>query len=159
MKREKKTIEKKGFHFDDYIESEIIEKKTNFNTIKVSLNRVTFLSFIFLSLILICSIKIIYLSLSKEKNFQVHNIKKDFLKKKTFEMKVIQITQNFLVNKKKMQKQIIMKEKNLILRRVKKDLKIEVDLNHLNLKNIIEVEINYFFSFLFFVFFSLLKTV
>ena len=63
MKREKKTIEKKGFYFDDYIESEIIEKKTNFNTIKVSLNRVTFLSFIFLSLILICSIKIIYLSL------------------------------------------------------------------------------------------------
>ena len=47
MKREKKTIEKKGFYFEDYIESEIIEKKTNFNTIKVSLNRVTFLSFIF----------------------------------------------------------------------------------------------------------------
>ena len=56
-------------------------------------------------------------------------------------MKVIQITQNFLVNKKKMQKQIIMKEKNLILRRAKKDLKIEIDLNHLNLKNIIEAEI------------------
>ena len=34
-----------------------------------------------------------------------------------------------------------MKEKNLILKKVKKDLKIEVDLYHLNLKNIIEVEI------------------
>jgi len=76
-------------------------------------------------------------------------VKKDFLKKKIFVLKVIQITQNFLANKKKIQKQIIMKEKNLILRRVKKDLKIEIDLNHLNLKNIIEVEIIFFFSFLF----------
>ena len=59
-------------------------------------------------------------------------------------MKVIQITQNFWTNKKKIQKQIIMKEKNLILRRVKKDLKIEIDLNHLNLKNIIEAEIELF---------------
>jgi len=37
-----------------------------------------------------------------------------------------------------MQKQIIMKEKNLILRRVKKDLKIEIDLNHLSLKSTVE---------------------
>ncbi len=37
-----------------------------------------------------------------------------------------------------------MKEKNLILRRVKKDLKIEIDLNHLNLRNIIEAEIELF---------------
>jgi len=59
-------------------------------------------------------------------------------------LKVIQITQNFLTNKKKIQKQIIMKEKNLILRRVKKNLKIEIDLNHLNLKNIIEAEIELF---------------
>jgi len=53
-------------------------------------------------------------------------------------LKVIQITQNFLTNKKKTQKQIIMKEKNLILRRVKKKLKIEIDLNHLSLKNTVE---------------------
>jgi len=31
-----------------------------------------------------------------------------------------------------------MKEKNLILRRVKKDLKIEIDLNHLSLKSTVE---------------------
>ena len=31
-----------------------------------------------------------------------------------------------------------MKEKNLILRRVKKKLKIEIDLNHLSLKNTVE---------------------
>ena len=71
-------------------------------------------------------------------------VKKYFLKKKIFVLKVIQITQNFLTNKKKIQKQIIMKEKNLILRRVKKNLKIKIDLNHLNLKNIIEAEIEPF---------------
>ena len=49
------------------------------------------------------------------------------------------------------------KEKNLILKKGKKDLKIEADLNHLNSKNIIKIEINYFFSFLFLVFFFLLK--
>ena len=49
------------------------------------------------------------------------------------------------------------KEKNLILKKIKKDLKTEAELIHLNLKNIIEVEINYFFSFLFLVFFFLLK--
>jgi len=51
------------------------------------------------------------------------------------------------------------KEKNLILKKVKKDLKIEADLNHLNSKNIIKIEINYFFSFLFLVFFFLLKII
>ena len=78
--KEKKTIKKKGFYFEDYTESEILNKNINFNIVKISLNRVTFLSFIFLSLILICSIKIIYLSLSPEKSFYTNNIKKDFLK-------------------------------------------------------------------------------
>ena len=44
------------------------------------MHRVTFLSFIFFSLILICSIKIIYLALSPEKSFYTNNIKKDFIK-------------------------------------------------------------------------------
>ncbi len=79
-----------------------------------------------------------------EKALILKKAKKDFLKKKIFVLKVIQITQNFQTNKKKIQKQIIMKEKNLILRRVKKNLKIEIDLNHLNLKNIIEAEIELF---------------
>ena len=52
---------------------------------------------------------------------------------------------------------MMIKEKNLILEKVKKNLKIEADLNHLNSKNITKVEINYFFSFLFLVFFFLLK--
>ena len=61
-------MKKKSFYFEDYTESELIDNK-NSNIIKVSLNRVTFLSFIFFSLILIFSIKIIYLSLSTEKVF------------------------------------------------------------------------------------------
>ena len=42
-----------------------------------------------------------------------------------------------MISKKKIMlvHQEMVKEKNLILKKVKKDLKIEVDLNHLNLKN------------------------
>ena len=68
-------MKKKSFYFEDYTESYLIDKKNKLNIIKVSLNRVTFLSFIFLSLILIFSIKVIYLSLSTESNFN-NNIKR-----------------------------------------------------------------------------------
>jgi len=67
-------MKKKSFYFEDYTESDLIDNKNKLNIIKVSLNRVTFLSFIFLSLILIFSIKIIYLSLSTESIFY-NNIK------------------------------------------------------------------------------------
>ena len=80
MQKEKKPIKKKSFYFDDYTEPEAIEDNDNPKTIKVSLNRVTFLSFIFLSLIVICSFKIIYLSLSDEKNFYSQKVKKPFIK-------------------------------------------------------------------------------
>ena len=53
---------KKSFYFHDYAASEFNHNNKT-NIIKVSLNRVTFLSFIFFSLILIFGIKIIYLSL------------------------------------------------------------------------------------------------
>jgi cell division protein FtsI (penicillin-binding protein 3) len=72
---------KKSFYFKDYTESELINNN-KFNIVKVSLNRVTFLSFIFFSLLLIFSVKIIYLSLSSEKSFYSNNIKKDFVKKR-----------------------------------------------------------------------------
>jgi len=39
-----------------------------------------------------------------------------------------------------------MVEKNLTLKRERKDLKIEVDLKLLNLKNLEKTEIKYFFS-------------
>ena len=61
-------MKKKSFYFEDYTESNLIDDN-NFNTIKISLSRVTFLSFFFLSIILIFSIKIIYLSLSTGNNF------------------------------------------------------------------------------------------
>ena len=68
MKR-KKTIKKKSFYFQDYNESEIFDNSFNINIKKISLNRVTFLSFVFFSLILIFSIKIIYLSLFNQENY------------------------------------------------------------------------------------------
>jgi len=73
---------KKSFYFEDYPESALIDNNNNSNIVKISLNRVTFLSFIFFSLILIFSIKIIYLSISTEKSFYSKNIKKEFLKKR-----------------------------------------------------------------------------
>ena len=70
----------KSFYFEDYTESKILEKEVYFNIVKVSYSRITFLSFIFLSLVLICSIKIIYLSLSSENFFYAQNVKNNFLK-------------------------------------------------------------------------------
>ena len=65
---------KKSFYFKDYTESELIDNNKS-KIVKILLNRVTFLSFIFLSLVVIFSTKIIYLSLSPEKIFYVKNIK------------------------------------------------------------------------------------
>ena len=72
---------KKSFYFEDYPETELNDNNKS-KTVKVLLNRVTFLSIIFFSLILIFSIKIIYLSLSPEKSIYSKNIKKDFIKKR-----------------------------------------------------------------------------
>ena len=73
---------KKSFYFEDYNESEINENNVNFNLVKISLNRITFLSFIFFSLMLVCSIKIIYLSFSPEKNFYTSKEEKKFSNKR-----------------------------------------------------------------------------
>ena len=73
-------MKKKSFYFEDYPESALIDNNNNSNIVKFSLNRVTFLSFIFFSLILIFGIKIIYLSLSPEKSFYNNNTKKEFVK-------------------------------------------------------------------------------
>ena len=66
---EKKEAKKKSFFFEDYTESQIINDNNNLNQIKISLDRVAILFFIFLSLIFIYCIKIFYLSLFQEKNF------------------------------------------------------------------------------------------
>ena len=77
MEKEKKNkkLNQNSFYFEDYKEAELIDNANSSNIIKISLNRVTFLSFIFLSLILIFSIKIIYLSLSTENANQTGNKK------------------------------------------------------------------------------------
>ena len=77
-----KESKKKGFYFKDYTESDITVNNKDNKLVKVSLNRITFLSFIFFSLILIFSIKIIYLSLSPDKNFFLENINQDFVKER-----------------------------------------------------------------------------
>ena len=77
-----KESKKKSFYFKDYTESDITVNNKDPKLIKVSLNRITFLSFIFFSLILIFSIKIIYLSLSPDKNFFLENINQDFVKER-----------------------------------------------------------------------------
>ena len=64
-----KEFKKKGFYFKDYTESDIVVNNKDTKLVKISLNRISFLSFIFFSLILIFSIKIIYLSLTPDKNF------------------------------------------------------------------------------------------
>tara|TARA_B100000700_G_scaffold323337_1_gene426880 strand:- start:1254 stop:2984 length:1731 start_codon:yes stop_codon:yes gene_type:complete len=78
----KKNGKKKGFYFEDYTESEIIHNKENFHILKISSNRITFLSFVFFSLLIIFSIKIIYLSLSGEKSFYTKNLKKNIIKER-----------------------------------------------------------------------------
>ena len=75
-------MRKKSFYFEDYKETELHDNKNDLNLLKVSINRVNFLSFIFFSLILIFSIKIIYLSLSSETVLFSSNIKKEFIKKR-----------------------------------------------------------------------------
>ncbi len=66
--KSKKNAKQKSFFFEDYNESDIINTNKN-NIIKISSNRTIFLFFVFVSLIIIFSFKIVYLSLSPEKNF------------------------------------------------------------------------------------------
>ena len=81
-KVKKNYFKKKSFYFKDYSESEIFFNNRNTKLVKVSLNRITFLFFIFFSLILIFSIKIIYLSSYTEKNFSTGKINKNFIKER-----------------------------------------------------------------------------
>ena len=77
-----KKLKKKSFFFEDYKESEITANSIKNNLTKISLNRTAFLFFIFISLIGIFSLKIIYLSLSQEKNYYLLNGKFDFKKER-----------------------------------------------------------------------------
>ena len=78
-KKMKKSSKQKSFFFEDYTESKINTNNKNDDFIKVSLNRTSFLFFIFFCLAFIFSIKIFYLSLTPEKNFILKNINNDFI--------------------------------------------------------------------------------
>ena len=80
--KKNKKIRKKSFFFQDYKESEIVVNSIKNNLIKISLNRTAFLFFIFISLISIFSLKIIYLSLSQEKNYYHLNTNFHFKKER-----------------------------------------------------------------------------
>ena len=71
----KDKAKKKSFYFEDYKESKIIVNNKNANLVKVSLNRVNLLFFVFFSLVFIFGIKIIYLSLYPEKDFSRLTVK------------------------------------------------------------------------------------
>ena len=73
---------KKSFIFRDYLESEITYNNNENKLIKVSDSRVAILSFVFLSLMVIFSIKIIYLSLFPEKNLTFKELNYNFKKKR-----------------------------------------------------------------------------
>ena len=77
---------KKSFYFNDYLEHELLEEENNFNFIKISLSRVTFLFFIFVSLIIIFSIKITYISLLDQKKIQFYDQNE---KKVTFRRNIV----------------------------------------------------------------------
>ena len=76
-----KNKKKKSFYFEDYTEAELANSNTT-KIIKILLSRVTLLSFVFFILMIIFSTKIIYLSLSPEKNFYTDNAKKNPIKKR-----------------------------------------------------------------------------
>ena len=78
----KNEFKKKSFYFEDYAESEIINNSKNTKLIKISLNRITLLFFIFFSIMIIFSIKIIYLSLYPEKDFSSQKNYKNFIKER-----------------------------------------------------------------------------
>ena len=78
--KKKNPIKKKSFFFQDYNASEIESNYIHYQNIKVSIDRVNFLFSIFIILILIFSLKITYLALSKDKNFYSKIENKTFIK-------------------------------------------------------------------------------
>ena len=77
-----KEIKQKSFFFEDYKESEFLVTKGKNKYINVSLNRSSFLFFIFFSIAIIFSVKIIYLSTYSEKSFILKKNYQSFGKKR-----------------------------------------------------------------------------
>ena len=84
----------------------------------------------------------IFQDLMKEKVLNLKKERKFFLKEMILECQLIPIIQNILVKKESIIHHQMEKEKNLILEKGRRNLKIEADLNHFNLKSIVEIGIN-----------------
>ena len=80
-KKNRKSNKQKSFFFKDYTEAEIVSDQST-TSIKISSNRISFLFFIFLSFLLIFSIKIVYLSLLSDKVLVSENVNKAFTKER-----------------------------------------------------------------------------
>ena len=78
----------------------------------------------------------------KRKALILKKEEKNFLKDKILEHFLIPITQNISVKNEQIIHQEMVKEKNLILKRARKNLKIEADPSLLSLKNIKEIGTN-----------------
>ena len=80
----KNKSKKKSFFFEDYIEPKSLIERKKLDLVKVSLNRVNFLFFIFFCFVIIFSVKITYLSLSPLPNKIIfsENANKNFIKKR-----------------------------------------------------------------------------
>jgi len=72
-------MKRKSFYFEDYTDSELLNINKTSNVIRVLPSRVAFIFFIFICLVIVFSIKITYLSLLKQKNFNAENSKKHFI--------------------------------------------------------------------------------
>ncbi len=157
MTRKNKNSRQKSFFFEDYIESEIIENNTS-KEVKVSLNRVAFLFFIFFSLIVIFSLKIIYLSLFPEKKYFSFNNDSSFYKERrdivdrnkniiatNVNVYKVGIRPQFIINKEKFLINLRLKFPNLDSDNIKEKLK-KGKFFYLDKKRITEEEKDKFWS-------------
>jgi len=132
--KNKKRNKKKSFFFKDYTEAEITSDQT-VSFIKISLNRISFLFFIFFSLLLIFSVKIIYLSLLSDKVLISENINRAFIKERhdivdkngtiitrSIDIYDAGIRPNLIKDKKKILINLKLIFPNIDLKKIKKDL-------------------------------------
>ena len=132
--KNKKSNKKKSFFFKDYTEAEITSDQT-VSFIKISLNRISFLFFIFFSLLLIFSVKIIYLSLLSDKVLTSENINRAFIKERhdivdkngtiiarSIDIYDAGIRPNLIKDKKKILINLKLIFPNIDLKKIKKDL-------------------------------------
>ena len=132
--KNKKSNKKKSFFFKDYTEAEITSDQT-VSFIKISLNRISFLFFIFFSLLLIFSVKIIYLSLLSDKVLISENINRAFIKERhdivdkngtiiarSIDIYDAGIRPNLIKDKKKILINLKLIFPNIDLKKIKKDL-------------------------------------